>query len=559
MHHRCYRNKATDRFIVLGNQGVQFLDVKSGEIWQHYWMRGTCQYGIMPANGLLYAPPDSCACNLKTKLNGFYVLAADREPVPKGQKGARFEKGPAYGQASNPKSGVSDLESEAWPTYRHDSTRSGITKAQVPGQLEQVWQTDVGGRLSSVTADGGRVFVASIDTHTVHALNDRDGSSLWSYTVGGRVDSPPTVHKGMVLFGSADGWVYALLASNGKLIWRFRAAPEDRRTFVNGQLESVWPVHGSVLVKDDVLIVTAGRSSYIDGGIYVYQFEPQTGKKISETVIYSPEAKTGKQPSKAGKEMRGVLSDILSTDGTDIYMRHMKVDFATGNQTGTGVHLFTPVGFLDDTWWHRAYWVINDKFLSHWSGWWKVGNTVPSGRILSYNKSSVFGYGRDQYNQGNTGQWRGGEKYQLFAYDRDAGEKIKRQAEKQSSNKNKKRTGRTPILSTLKYRWTKEVPLFTNAMVVAGKTMFIAGPADIIRTEEKRGEGTLVLKNPQEALAAWEGKKGALLWAVSAEDGKKLSEYRLKSLPVFDGMIAANGRLYISTRDGHLLCMASKK
>ncbi len=557
MHHRCYRNKATDRFIILGAQGVQFIDVTSGEIWRNYWVRGTCQYGIMPANGLLYAPPDSCACNLKTKLNGFYALAADRKAAPKPLKDTRFEKGPAYLRASEAKS--TRPKSTDWPTYRHDSTRSGITKAHLPARLEQAWQADIGGRLSSVTAADGRVFVASVDTHTVYALDTEYGSTLWSYTSGGRVDSAPTVHNGLVLFGSADGWVYALLASNGKLVWRFRAAPEDRRTFVNGQLESVWPVHGSVLVKDDVLIVTAGRSSYLDGGIYVYRLEPQTGRKISQTVVYSPDPDKGKQPAEAGKEMRGVLSDILSTDGTDIYMRHMKVDFATGDQTATGVHLFTPIGFLDDSWWHRAYWVVNDQFLSHWSAWWKVGNTVPSGRILSYDESSVFGYGRNRYVGGNTGQWRGGEQYQLFAFDRNPRPKNIDAAKtpKQAPGKGGTKRQRAPAPPALEYRWTAKLPLFVTAMVVADKTMFIAGPPDIIKAEGPSAEAALVLENPAEALATWRGKKGgAILWAVSASTGKKLAEYKLDSQPVFDGMAAANSHLYISLKNGKLLCLA---
>jgi outer membrane protein assembly factor BamB len=552
MHHRCYRNKATNRFLLLGNQGVQFIDISSGEIWQNYWVRGTCQYGIIPANGLLYIPPDSCACNLKTKLNGFYALTANREPLSKSLKNVRLEKGPAYGQISNRTSS----EFGAWPTYRHDTMRSGMTKARVPNQLKRLWQADIGGRLSSVTSAGGMVFVSSIDTHTVHALDGRDGSKLWGYTADGRVDSPPTVYNRLVLFGSADGWVYALRASDGKLIWRFRAAPEDRRTFVNGQLESVWPVHGSVLVKDDVLIVTAGRSSYIDGGIYVYRLEPETGRKISETVIYSPEAGTGKQPREGGKEMRGVLSDILSTYNEDVYMRHMKVDFAMASETGTGVHLFTPIGFLDDTWWHRAYWVVNDEFLSHWSAWWKVGNIVPSGRILSYNESSVFGYGRDQYPKGNTGQWRGGEKYQLFAFDRDPGRKDK--GTKQAAKQVAKKKRRTSTLSTLEYRWNVQVPFFVTAMVVADKTMFIAGPPDIIRTKGTSGEEALVLANPQEALAAWKGKEGGTLWAVSISNGKKLADYKLDSQPVFDGMAAANNRLYLANKNGRIICFAGR-
>jgi len=555
MHHRCYRNKATDRFMLLGNQGVQFLDVKSGEIWQNYWIRGTCQYGIMPANGLLYVAPDSCACNLTTKLNGLFALAADRKPVTQSRNDVRLEKGPAYGQVSS----QSSEQSRAWPTYRHDAMRSGITPADVASELKPLWQVDLGGRLSSVTVEGGKVFAASVDTHTVHALDQRDGDRLWSYTVGGRVDSPPTLYKGMVLFGSADGCVYALRAGDGKLVWQFRAAPEDRRTFVNGQLESVWPVHGSVLVKDGVLIVAAGRSSYLDGGIHLYRLEPETGRQISSTVIYSPDPETGKQPADAGKEMRGLLSDILLADGDDVYMRHVKLDFETGSDAGSGVHVFTPIGFLDDTWWHRGYWVLNDEFLSHWSAWWKIGNEVASGRILSFDESSVFGYGRDQYVKGNTGQWRGGEKYQLFAYDRSPGQKGTRQAAQAALSAQKRRGQQNDAPAALKYRWAGQIPLFVTAMVVADKTMFIAGPPDVVRTQGTEGQQALVLENPQDVADAWAGKKGALLWAVSTADGRKLAEYKLESLPVFDGMAAANGRLYLSMKNGRLVCLAENK
>ncbi|MHC4546919.1 MAG: hypothetical protein ACYTDW_21875, partial [Planctomycetota bacterium] len=58
---------------------------------------------------------------------------------------------------------------------------------------------------------------------------------------------------------------------------------------------------------------------------------------------------------------------------------------------------------------------------------------------------------------------------------------------------------------------------------------------------------------------AWLGKQGALLCVFSADTGKKLSEYKLPAIPVWDGIIAAYGRLYISSQDGRLLCMAGKK
>ena len=44
-------------------------------------------------------------------------------------------------------------------------------------------------------------------------------------TAGGRIDTPPTIADGLCLFGSHDGWVYCLRAADGRLAWRFRAAP----------------------------------------------------------------------------------------------------------------------------------------------------------------------------------------------------------------------------------------------------------------------------------------------------------------------------------------------
>jgi len=48
--------------------------------------------------------------------------------------------------------------------------------------------------------------------------------------------------------------------------------------------------------------------------------------------------------------------------------------------------------------------------------------------------------------------------------------------------------------------------------------------------------------------------RGALLWAVSAVDGKRLAQLELDALPVWDGMAAAKGRLYLTTADGSVRC-----
>ena len=45
---------------------------------------------------------------------------------------------------------------------------------------------------------------------------------------------------------------------------------------------------------------------------------------------------------------------------------------------------------------------------------------------------------------------------------------------------------------------------------------------------------------------------------MDKRDGSKLSEMDLSSPPVFDGMIAAAGRLYLATVDGEILCLAGR-
>jgi len=547
MHARCYRNKATERFIILGNLGVQFVDLESAEARINHWIRGTCQYGIMPANGLLYVTPDSCACNMKTKLAGLWALSSEsvKLEIPGDD---RLDKGPAFGKIDRGKPPGED----AWPVYRHDFARSGVTSASVPVDLKAAWEAEPGGRLSGITVADGRVFVSAIDEDTIHALDERSGKTLWTFTAGGRVDTPPTLHAGMALFGSADGHVYALRATDGELAWRFRAAPDDRRTFANGRVESVWPVHGSLVIHDGKLAVAAGRSSYLDGGVRLYQLDPATGRLLSETVMFSPDPETGKQPAGGGKDVRGVKTDILVADGDAAYMRHVKLDFETGDDGGTGTHLFCPAGLLDDTWWHRSYWVLHDQFTSHWSGWWIVGNQAPSGRILSYDDRSVYGYGRDKYPSGNTGQWRGGEKYRIFASDRrrpGAAKPAEKRPLKNRAKQSKRSNPKSPPT-----RWEKEIPFYVRAMAVAGDTMFIAGPAQAEETKQAR----LALSDGEGALAAWNGERGSHLWAVSTMDGRKLGSWDLESPPVWDGMAAVQGRLLLSTRDGRVICFGGR-
>ena len=409
-HHRCYIAKATDRFIMPSRTGIEFVDPEKKDWDIHHWVRGGCLYGIMPCNGLTYAPPHNCACYPEAKLYGFNALASaspSREVPDEVPEEDRIEKGPAFGKADGP-----DAGDDEWPTFRHDKSRSGSTTMNVAPKLAGDWETELGGNLTSVTVAEGKLFVASTDTHTVHALDANDGKKLWSFFAGARVDSPPTIEKGRAYFGANDGWIYCVRASDGELVWRYRGAPVDRRLMAFEQLESVWPVHGSVLVQNGNVFAVAGRSNFLDGGLRFLKLDAQSGSKLAETIIDEVDPETGGnlQDRHEVLQMPVGLPDILSSNGDSIFMKSQRLDqegkrFEIGPNSadfagqasvheGENAHLFAPMGFLDDTWFHRSYWVYGRSFAGGHAGYYQAGRFAPAGRILVSDKNNVYGFGR---------------------------------------------------------------------------------------------------------------------------------------------------------------------
>ena len=537
-HHRCYRNKGASKWLILGRAGAEFLDVKTGDITPSHWVRGTCQYGILPANGLLYAPPHSCACYLTAKINGFNALRPRRSRDRRNREtGKAIERGPAYGKTGNRKTGGGGSD---WPTYRHDALRSGRTSASVPVKLKPLWKANVGAKLTAMTIAGGKCFVADCDAHAIHALDAVTGKSAWTFTASGRIDSPPTIASGLVVFGCRDGYVYCLLAANGQLVWRFRAAPEDRRIVAYGQLESIWPVNGSALVQDGTVFVAAGRSTFLDGGIRLCRIDLKSGELLAESTIYTPDPKTHRVARELveGFEMAGAQSDVLSSEGQTLFMRQLSFD-RNLKPAPPKPHLYSPTGLLDDSWWHRTYWLYGKENTSGWSTWFQAGNVVPAGRVLAFDDKMVFGFGRQQYrncNRGGGANWAVQEKYCMFA--------ARKTAPKDLIRWRAKARGSRPAPRQLV--WMKEAPVRARAMVLTPETVFFAGQPNL-------GNST------DAALASYQGQKGAKLVAVAVADGTARSELDLPAMPVLDGMASAGGRLYLSLKDGTVICLGSGK
>jgi len=570
-HHRCHRAKATSNYILTSRTGIEFVDLQAEHWTAHHWVRGSCNYGILPCNGLVYAPPHSCACYLLAKLNGLNALAPQRTWEGDGNKAeggrgkldasSRLEKGAAF-EDSSP-SAFRLPPSEDWPTYRHDAARSGAATTVVPVELKRRWQADLGARLTGPVIADGRLYVAAIDEHTVHALASDTGKPLWRFTAGARVDSPPTVWQGRVLFGSRDGWVYCLRADDGAMVWRFRAAPADQRLVAQEQVESVWPVPGSVLVHEGVVYCVAGRAMWLDGGLRLVRLDARTGRKLSETVLDDkyPGTEDNLQRDIKWPNLPVALPDVLSCDGRYVYMRSQPFDL-DGNRTevitprnyeeqrGETAHLFSPTGFLDDSWWHRTCWVYGRSFISGAGGWYLAGYRAPTGAILVVDASSVYGFGKAPLRANGTPN-----AYHLFACPKEP--EIINPNPRQEPRKQGTSIFGKVIATRPGYDWSRSAPLLARAMTLAGQTLFVAGPPALVDEDEvyQRYADPAVQERAAAHVAAFEGRRGALRVAVSQADGTKQAAYRLDSPPVFDGVAAARGHLFLSTMDGKVLCL----
>ncbi len=570
-HRRCYTDRSTADYMITGERGSEFLDLREGGHARHNWFRGPCISGMVPANGLFYVPPHQCFCYPAVRMDGFFALGAQREnPGPEAVESTagRLEQGPAYGGATED----DEMPDAPWPTYRQNAKRGGAAACDVPAELDRLWTAELGGALTQPIVAGGRVFVARKDAGTLYCLDFDTGKVLWSRSVAGRIDSPPTVHRGRVLFGSRDGFVYSLRAEDGKLAWRFRAAPEERQVVSYDRLESAWPVHGSVLVLNGLVYCTAGRSGFLDGGIYLYALDPATGEVTHRQKLEGPDPDISRPSYAFHKD--GHRADLLTTDGRHLYMGRTVLDETlavveperirlVGTQRGDrmeyrkmpGMRLVATGGFLDDTFWNRTWWMHSYV----WPSFHYAQQAPKSGQLLVFDDTTTYTVKHYTTRNRHSPMLFPGSGYLLFADDntneplhyRGEGEPKPIEWEPELPKQTRwsifqdaavdKGPGFTRAEPAL---WTTWVDVRIEAMVLAGDKLFFAGPPDVVPDNDP--------------LAALEGRMGGVLRGASARDGAPLADHPLEARPVFDGLIAAEGRLLVSLADGRVVCLGGR-
>jgi len=592
-HLRCYRAKATEDWLITQFRGIEFVSLGGEPHCQNDWLRGTCTYGVMPANGLLYVPPHSCFCYAAAMYKGFNAFAAEEKGRGDGGPAedaiGPIEKGPAYGWTAQPE----EPSGTTWPSYRHDARRTGASSNEIPGELRRRWKVSLGAELTPPVASDGRVFVAAKDRHKILCLHATTGETLWTFAADARIDSPPSIDSGLMVFGGADGFLYCVRVSDGQLAWRRRLAPHERWMAVEGQLESVWRLHGSVLIQGDLIYCTAGRSTFLDGGLRFYAVDVNTGEVKYRTTVNTA---TNTREDRVGEEfmesyhIEGGHSDVLVAEGGFIYLNQMRfsydlkprpakyltkeevtarpsinldnkeyvnedifnvpwrgermstydklADILVDEKYGVGErdmgrHLFTTSGFLDTTFFNRTYWMYSPT----WPGF-NHSNLAPkSGQLVVIGPKNTYALkaytSRYPLSPKLDPQTKG---YLLVADDNENDPTLDPRAWAKDKGMGFSR-GAEPV-------WHRWLPVRVRAMTLGGNTLVTCGPPDVV----KQGD----------PMAAFEGRLGSELWAFSAADGTVLDQQKLDEVPIFDGMIVAGNRVYLCTEQGAVICMGSK-
>ncbi|MBN1855235.1 MAG: PQQ-binding-like beta-propeller repeat protein, partial [Pirellulales bacterium] len=201
------------------------------------------------------------------------------------------------------------IRADDWPTYQHDSQRSGVTSEAIPPPLNQVWHfqpvhppmpawpepaehdywhehhnlratVDFDSVFHGVVA-GDTLFFGSSADDQIYALNAATGELRWSFFTEGPIRFAPTVAGGRVYVGSDDGMVYCLSATDGALFWKYRAFPEDRRLPGNGRMISLWPIRTGIVVDGQKVYFGAGL--FPNEKVYLFALDANDGSLVWKT------------------------------------------------------------------------------------------------------------------------------------------------------------------------------------------------------------------------------------------------------------------------------------
>ena len=572
---RCETSKATANYLLMAFS--QFIDYKAEppRAIRVALSRGSCGSGFFPAYGMVHYLPNMCNCDNWVR---FHVTASSepvREPLPDAQ---RLVRGSAYSDRAtrDAKPGTA----AQWPMFLHGPQRGAWTPSALPARLTQAWTSvvqppprpdgplaadwldtnDYIGPVSAPVVADGLAVVAVREQHRIEARDAVTGTKRWSFTAGGRVVTPPTLYGGLCIFGCRDGWVYALQASTGQLAWRFLAAPYERHIVAFSQVESSWPLLGSVLIHDGLAIAVAGYHPMANGGIHVWALEPQTGAvKWHTTLSRTPQWADISQPRAridqphptargvGGFEANFVVNNLAYGDGAYIRFSGAALSAASGE-------LFVPPA---------------PKGKPKGLGGLYDMEAAPMRLLINSDKYPQF---RRHYStEGYFGPYASGS--QMFAVFPEAKEAIpcvgcafagtdavvlqgnkgegvlRRYDTRKLDSRDAARSDDTPAWSRVidgdfRAQQKGQKLYHYSSLIVAGDTVVVGG----------RIKGRA--HQPDPAPGMRDVAEGVIR-TFELRTGAPRQNVELDAAPVVSGLAAAGGRLYVACEDGSLRCFAA--
>jgi outer membrane protein assembly factor BamB len=192
---------------------------------------------------------------------------------------------------------AADSSATDWPTWRFDAGRSASTPEALPSSLNLQWTRVLPALKPAWPEDprlqfdasyepvvgGEMLFYGSSRNDSVTAVDLKTGEQRWRFFAEGPVRFAPLVHKGRVYFGADDGALYCLDAKSGTLQWRFVAAPTGRKVIGSERVISVWPVRGGPVLVDGRIHFTVGVWPF--EGTFLYSVDPESGRVLGKEQV----------------------------------------------------------------------------------------------------------------------------------------------------------------------------------------------------------------------------------------------------------------------------------
>ena len=536
----CIMPRATTQYLMPGYSSWLRDD---GQVLVQYLGRGGCSEGNTPGYGMLYTLPNDCGCFNSIRGSVALTPRAMGEPVA---DEARLTRGAAYPQRADSSTGAVAAETGAgdgparsgWPTFRGGLDRTAGTDETLGDSLAEAWATDLVDwqrDLTSLSGDAvesedpalyraltaptigyGHAFVAAPFQHTLYALDQKTGEQAWAFTAGGRIDGPPTLTRGLAIFGCRDGYVYALDPASGDLVWKFLAAPYDARITDHSQVESHWPVPAAVAAVGDSVIFAAGRHEET-GGLMLWRLDARTGAIRAKRFIRIDQGFRHVDDDAEGWLLRRGINRAFVSDGELLHMPGLTID------PDTLEHVEDSRERLYVTRYHGTG--TGDTFAESGSsfGGWAYSNW---GDRPSEVGKSLFGAGRGAY----------GPQLALTddaLYTIDANSFGLKDTVRYDLKPDGKRAADKPAWSAdigypYNQQW-RDKGIWPRAFLATSDRLYIAGGPYGGGPEAK---GQIIILN--------------------ANTGERIATVQLDAAPVEDGLALADGSLYVACADGSI-------